>query len=273
VPQALVPLIVPCLVRDPLHRPTPARLLATIDVPNLDDTWLPAPVRTLVEQRHTELQALPTPNGKPPTRLMVEESGKKVVQALLEKVAPKPAPVKVPAVRPAPKKPVGVTFKASRMAALAWAGLNGVIVLMALALADRDNPLPEDANFIAAIVAAFFTLTTVRLLIGALRPRLGLDIGPDGLAVSCGTQERRLPWYAISRVKVVVRRGKPWLVVWLVGAAGEPKTVGHGTFKPYKGGYRAFPVSHEKGAKGRAKDVTELRSALAWYASNTYDPR
>jgi hypothetical protein len=271
VPLALVPLIVPCLVRDPHHRPTPERLLATIDVPNLDDTWLPAPVRTLVEQRHTELRALPPVNGKPPTRVMAEGPG--VVQALLEKVAPKPPAVKVPAVRQGGRKPVGVQFKASRVAALGWAGLNGVIVLMALALADRNNALPEGVNFAAAIVAVVFALMTVRLLIGALRPRLGLDVGPAGLLVSCGSQERRLPWYAVARVKVVLRRGKPWLVVWLVGAAGEPETVGHGTFRPYKGGFRVFPVSHEKGAQGRAKDVAELRSALAWYASSSYDPR
>jgi hypothetical protein len=276
VPPALVPLIIPCLVRDPRHRPTPARLLATIDVPQLDDTWLPGPVRILVEQRHTELSALPAVNGKPATRVMAEEPG--VVQALVEKVAPKlPAPVppavKLPAAKPGPRKHVGVRFKASRMAALGWAGLNGVIVLMALALADRNNSLPEGVNLAAAIVAAVFALMTVRLLIGALRPRLGLDVGPDGLTVTCGRQERRLPWYAIARVKVVLRRGKPWLVVWLVGAAGEPETVGHGTFRPYKGGFRVFPVSHEKGAQGRSKDVGELRSALAWYASNSYDPR
>ena len=292
VPPALVPLIVPCLVREPDHRPTPARLLATIDVPHLDDTWLPAPVRTLVEQRHTELSALPAANGKPPTRVMAEvaeaaplvaaaaaKQVQRAVHAVVEKakaiekaaaVEKAPKKAKSPAVQQ-PKKPVGVRFKSSRASDFGWALVTGFVTLVALAF--QGSGVDQGVRFATAVTALVFSLWTVRLLISALRPRLGLEVGPDGLTVTCGSREQRLPWYAISRVKVMHRRGKPWLVVWLVSAAGEPEMLGHGTFKPYKGGYRAYPVSHEKGRERQGQDVGELRSALAWYASSVFDPR
>ncbi|MCS7481277.1 serine/threonine-protein kinase [Umezawaea endophytica] len=314
VPPALVPLIVPCLVRDPDHRPTPARLLATIDVPHLDDTWLPAPVRTLVEQRHTELSALPAANGKPATRMMAEAAPvvaaaaakqmQRAMQVVVEKAkaleakavmakamepraiekvdkadkadkadkvekAPKKAK---PASVAQPKKPVGVRFKESRASDIGWGLVTGFITLVALAFQGTDTA-GRDVQYVALITALVFSLWSIRLLVGALRPRLGLEIGPDGLTVSCGSRERKLPWYAISRSKIMYRRGKPWLVVWLVAAAGEPQSLGHGTFKPYKGGYRAYPVSHEKAKARQGQDVGELRSALAWYAASTFDPR
>ncbi|HEX6342932.1 serine/threonine-protein kinase [Umezawaea sp.] len=308
VPPALVPLIVPCLVRDPDHRPTPARLLATIDVPHLDDTWLPAPVRTLVEQRHTELSALPVPNGAPPpsgkpaTRMMAEAAPviagaaakqvQRAVQAVVDKAkaieakavvakamepravdrAPKVEKKAKPAPVAQPKKPVGVRFKESRTSDIGWGLVTGFITLVALAF-QGSGQVQQDVQYVALITALVFSLWSIRMLVGALRPRLGLEVGPDGLTVSSGSQERKLPWYAISRVKVVYRRGKPWLVVWLVSAAAEPATVGHGTFKPYKGGYRAYPISHEKAKTRQGQDVGELRSALAWYAASSFDPR
>ncbi|MEO6085629.1 MAG: serine/threonine-protein kinase [Umezawaea sp.] len=302
VPPALVPLIVPCLVRDPDHRPTPARLLATIDVPHLDDTWLPAPVRTLVEQRHTELSALPAANGKPPTRVMAEvaeaaplvaaaaaKQMQRAVHAVVEKakaieakavvakaaapVEKKPKPAAVVQKKAAVvQKPVGVRFRETRASEVGWGLVTGFTALVALGLQEASQ-LGPDGRKIVLFVALMFSLWSVRLLVGALQPRLGLEVGPDGLTVSRGSQERKLPWYAISRVKVVHRRGKPWLVVWLVAAAGEPATVGQGTFKPYKGGYRAYPVSHEKGKGQQGQDIGELRSALAWYGSSVFDPR
>jgi predicted Ser/Thr protein kinase len=310
VPPALLPLIVPCLVRDPDHRPTPARLLATIDVPHLDDTWLPAPVRTLVEQRHTELSALPASNGKPATRMMAEAAPvvaaaaakqmQRAMQAVVEKAkaieakalmakamepravekadkvekAPKPKPAPKAKLAPAvqPKKPVGVRFKESRASDIGWGLVTGFITLVALAFQGAGNA-GQDVKYVALITALVFSLWSIRLLVGALRPRLGLEVGPDGLIVSSGSRQKKLPWYAVSRSKIMYRRGKPWLVVWLVSAAGEPEGVGYGTFKPYKGGYRAYPVSHEKAKSRQGQDVGELRSALAWYAASTFDPR
>ncbi|MET1071723.1 MAG: serine/threonine protein kinase, partial [Umezawaea sp.] len=173
-----------------------------------------------------------------------------------------------------PKKqqqPAGVRFRTSRAADIAWATLSGFVTLTAFSL--KDSPDGDIIRYTAMVVALVFALWTVRLVTSALSPRLGLDIGPDGLTVSCGANERKLPWYAVSRVKVMYRRGKPWLVVWLVNAAGEPETLGHGTFRPYKGGYRAYPVSHDRGKARQGHDVGELRSALAWYASSSFDPR
>jgi hypothetical protein len=249
VPPGLVPLIIPCLVRDPAHRPTPARLLETIEVPHLDDTWLPAPVRTLVEQRHTELQALPALAVKPPTRVMVDDP------------------------KPKDQRPAGVRFKTSRVTGFAWAGGYGVGALFMATIADANSAAPEGVKFGALIAFVLSAVVGVRYLIGALSSSLTLDIGPSGLLLTSGEEQRRLPWYAVARCKVVAHRRRPWLVVWLMGAAGEPEPLKRGAFRPYKGGFRMYPISHEKSQKRRDQDVVELRAALAWYASASYDPR
>jgi len=261
VPPGLVPLIVPCLVRDPAHRPSPARLLETIEVPHLDSTWLPAPVRTLVEQRHTELQSLPAMAAavavKPPTRVMVEESPK---PKLLEK-------------KPKDQRPAGVRFKTSRVSSVVWAGGYGTGSAVMATIADANSAAPSGVKLGALIAFLGLAVIAVRYLIGALTASLTLDVGPSGLVLTSGNEERRLPWYAIARCKVVAHRRRPWLVVWLMGAAGEPEPLKRGSFRPYKGGFRMYPISHEKSQQRRDQDVVELRAALAWYASASYDPR
>lgn len=265
VPPSLVPLIVPCLVREPAHRPTPTRLLELIGPPSAEPSWLPARIRTVVEQRHTELGNLP---AKPPTRVMVDDPPPKPPTL----VAPVPAPARID---PQPKevRPTGVRFKTSRVVGASWAGANLVAALLTAAIADKNAGAPDAVRVAAFLGFVLFAVAAVRLLIGVVRSPLTVDVGPDGITLANGTESRRLPWYAISRVKVESHHARPWLVVWLVSAAKTPKTLGRGSFTKHKGGLRVYPISHERYRKRRDRDVVELRSALAWYGSAVYDPR
>lgn len=286
VPPSLVPLIVPCLVREPAKRPTPTRLLELIGPPSAEPSWLPARLRTAVEQRHTELSRLP---AKPPTRVMVEEPPPKPptlvdpgpaqaqqsrAQSQAVPVAPKPPTRAVPAHDPASQqvKPSGVHFRTSRAVGLGWAGANLAAATVTGWIINPDNGVVNAVRLAAGIAFVVFLITALRLLVGVLGPRLTLGVGPDGLTLSDGEQTRRLPWYAIARVKVEAHHSRPWLVVWLVSAARPPETLGRGTFTEHKGGLRVYPISHERYRKRRDRDVAELRSALAWYGAGAYDP-
>ncbi|GAA0206568.1 hypothetical protein GCM10010492_00030 [Saccharothrix mutabilis subsp. mutabilis] len=274
VPPGLVPLIVPCLVRDPARRPTPAHLLELIGPPSNDPSWLPAQVRTLVEQRHTQLRELP---AKPPTRVMGQEA--KPPTRLLVEDPPKarpagPAKVVGP-VKPytPPAKKSGSKFKTSRAVGLGWMSAHAFAALVSVGIASENSGAPNGVRAAALVAFLVFALAAVRLLVGVLRSPLSIDIGPDGIVLSNGTHSRRLPWYAISRVRVDAHHSRPWVVVWLVGAAKAPESLGRGSFRAHKGGLRVYPVSHERYRKRRERDVAEIRSALAWYGPSVYDPR
>ncbi len=273
VPPSLVPLIVPCLVREPANRPTPARLLEAIGPPSAEPSWLPARVRTMVEQRHTELSKLP---AKPPTRVMVDDPPPKpptlVGPAPVQTRTPSPTPVRTDRDRKE-VRPTGVRFKTSRSVGLSWAGANVLAAIVTASIADPAAGAPAAVRLAAFIAFLAFAVAGIRLLVGAARAPLTLDVGPDGITLSNGAESRRLPWYAIARVKVEAHHARPWLVVWLVAAAKAPDTLGRGSFTKHKGGLRVYPISHERYRKRRDRDVVELRSALAWYGSSAYDPR
>ncbi|MEU6156272.1 serine/threonine-protein kinase [Actinosynnema sp. NPDC047251] len=292
VPPGLVPLIVPCLVREPANRPTPARLLELIGPPGNEPSWLPAQVRTLVEQRHTELRELPAKpptrqfgeERKPPTRLLVEDpppSPSSALPAGVPAVVPPSAGVPSGAVPPSgpirpytpPLKKSGAQFRTSRVAGLGWTSAHVFAAVVCGSIADKASQAPTGVRLAAGIAFVVFAVFAIRLLVGALRKPLAVDIGPDGLTLSSGEEKRRLPWYAISRVKVDGQGARPWVTVWLVSAAQVPETLGRGSFGTHKGGVRVYPISHERYRKRRERDVAEVRSALAWYAPTAYDPK
>ncbi|MFE2753277.1 serine/threonine-protein kinase [Actinosynnema sp. NPDC059335] len=273
VPPGLVPLIVPCLVREPEHRPTPARLLEVIGPPSAEPSWLPPRVRTMVEQRHTELSKLP---AKPPTRVLVDDPPPKPPTLVAPAATNLPAVARHPVPAEPDRKdvrPTGVRFKTSRAVGLSWAGANVVAALVTASVADSASGAPGAVRLAAFVAFLAFALAGVRLLIGVARSPLTLDVGPDGITLSNGARSHRLPWYAIARVKVEAHHARPWLVVWLVPAAKTPDTLGRGSFTRHQGGLRVYPISHERYRKRRDRDVVELRSALAWYGSAAYDPR
>ncbi|GAA1356540.1 serine/threonine-protein kinase [Saccharothrix algeriensis] len=274
VPPGLVPLIVPCLVREPAHRPTPARLLELVGPPSSEPSWLPAQIRSLVEQRHTELRELP---AKPPTRVLAEERRPATRVLVEDPPAARPSPAAPPSgpIRPytPPVKKSGARFRTSRAVGLGWTAAHGFAAAVTAMIANPATGASRGVQLAALVAFAVFALIGVRLLVGVLRSPLAVDIGPDGITLSSGERQRRLPWYAISRVKVEGPSSRPWVVVWLVGAAKAPETLGRGSFQPHKGGLRVYPISHERYRKRRDRDVAELRSALAWYGPSVYDAR
>ena len=114
-------------------------------------------------------------------------------------------------------------------------------------------------------------VVAARHALHALRPQLGMRVDTEGLVVSRGHSEQRLPWSAISRARVVDDRARPWLVVWLAEGAATPAPMGGGVFQRYHGGLRVIPVAQDRRRERRAREVRELRAALAWYAPRVYD--
>jgi eukaryotic-like serine/threonine-protein kinase len=305
VPAGLCDVILACLARDPGARPTTAQLLTRLAgdaSPPTSAVWLPEPVQTLVRRYHTELSEqgvlspLPTgsagapaepPAGRPPTLRYTEHvaAGHPSVPEAARQPAPtpktasEPAPASTPKAAPktAPKTAEapastaqdGTRFQTSPRAAGLW----GVgCVLGALFLSNVAGRAPgAGARLVAFLGFVVLLVLAVRMLLAALRPAACLRLTTEGLVVTRGRAETRLPWSGVSRVRVVDERSRPWLVVWLADGAPVPTALGGGVFQRYHGGLRVHPVAHQRSARRRAREVRELRAALAWYAPRVYD--
>jgi hypothetical protein len=249
VPAALHDLVAACLRRDESHRPSPAWLVAQLrDVvgpPPPDGAWLPTSVRNLVQQRQTELHRLAPPSA---TRTYTA-------------VAPAP--------QPAPPPASSARFRTSRSTAVVWGSAGVLGALFAGGAADPASGLGASGRLLALCLFVALGFFGVRLLVRAIRPQHGLDVTPEGLLVSRGNERRLLPWSTIARTRVVEHRGKPWLAVW---PAVPWDLSGSALFRPYHGGYRIYPVAHERRRSPRDGETRELRAALGWYGRTTYDP-
>lgn len=277
VPASLRTLIMTCLQRDPAGRPDPSQLLGwvgtnEIATPTSVD-WLPAPVRTLVDQRRTEMvgqNGARRPAPKPPTRQFTEPPRGAQPPRAAEPPPAEPPPAAAHA--PFETAPDGTRFQTSRFTALMGGSLGVVGASILAGIADTGSGAGPFGRFLAGIGFILLAIFAVRLLFAALRPQLTLHINGEGLVLSQQNQHRQLPWRDIVRVRVVDHKTRPWLVVWLKEKAVPPKSLGQGTFRPYHGGVRVFPVGHERLRQRRVRDMRELRAALAWYAPRAYDP-
>lgn len=245
VPDGLRPLVLACLRRDPSARPDPAGLLTQIGAPPPSDGWLPAPVRTLVEQRRTELLAA---KGKSATR---------------QYSADLPAPVPISG---------GVKFTTSRVTPLLWSLASGFLAVIAAGMSTEDSGAPDGVRLLAFVGFLLLSVGAVRLLFTALRPKTTLEVGREGIVVSRLGRHCQMRWYSVARVRVVPDRNRPWLVVWLDPASVPPRLGGR-TFRSYHGGVRVFPIAHEQRRRRRERDIQELRATLAWALPRAYDPR
>lgn len=243
VPAALRDLVSACLQRDPLLRPDPAWLLArlrdSVGPPPPDGSWLPAPVRTLVQQRQTELRQLA------PTRAYTA-------------VATAPAG--------------GARFRTSRAVAATWGSGSVVGALVAAGASDPGSGNGAVGRLVAFCLFIALGIFGIRLLVQAIRPQFALEVSPDGLVVSRGNERRQLPWAAIARTRVVEHNKKPWLAVWLAGHPSSWPVPATPMFRPYLGGFRVYPIAHVRRRPHRDAEARELRAALGWYGRTTYDP-
>ncbi|HET9143719.1 serine/threonine-protein kinase [Actinophytocola sp.] len=253
VPASLRPLASRCLDRDPALRPTPADLLAEVGEPGVD-AWLPDRLRTLVAEGVTEI-----PRGIPrsPTRRYARANGP---------LMPAPQDDSVDAPAGAGNRAV---FRTSRVSAAVWAAVFGVAALLCAAMSQSANQFGDNLPAVLLFVAFVVLLVpTARMLWILLRPGRWVELSADGLTVGRGERRRRLAWSQLARVRVVEDKRRPWLVAWLADTEVSRADLG----PAYSGGFRVFPVAHERRPAGRRREVRELRAALSWYGGAVYDP-
>ena len=166
----------------------------------------------------------------------------------------------------------GVRFGTSRTAALAW-GIGSVLAaLMCAGIADESSGAGALVRLLALVGFVLLFVAGARLLfIAASRRKLTLEISGEGLTVVKGRDRWQLPWYWVARTRVVEHGSRPWLAVWLAPGVMPPKSLGGGSLRSYHGGIRLFPVAHERRGRRRAREVRELRAALAWHGPQAYD--
>nr|WP_238342458.1 serine/threonine-protein kinase [Actinopolymorpha rutila] len=270
----LVGVVRACLDRDPARRPTPGQVLdriGGIDPPGPDGSdWLPAPVQTLVQQYATHLHTTPAPEvpsaerQAPPVAEQAPPSGSGVGPGELER---RPA-------APAASATDGgtVRFRTNRLPGLIIAACQ-VVVGFALAgwagQASGSDPVMRVVAVLAFVV--MFVLAT-RHLIRSARRGFALELSRQGLMAAKGRRRWQIPWETVARVRVVGDRSEPWVVVWLVDGWTPPRKLAGRVFRTYHGGYRLYPVGHQDGRRSRAREMDEVRSALAWHARRAFDP-
>jgi hypothetical protein len=158
-------------------------------------------------------------------------------------------------------------FRTSRFSALLWGGLTAVAAVLCAGLSgDASKAHNGGAALLLFIAFVPLAIAAGRLLWNLARPRSFVEISATGLVVGRGGRRYELPWAQIERVRVVEDKHRPWLVVWLRNARVLDLGV------PYLGGYRVFPIGHERLRRARTREVRELGAALGWYGRSAYDP-
>jgi serine/threonine protein kinase len=236
VPDGLRALASRCLDPRPELRPAPAALLAEIG-PAATEGWLPAQLLAEVDRQRTELLA----------------------------AAPRPATREYTALTGTPGS--SAMFRTSRFSALLWGLLTSVAAIVCGGLSDGSSKAHNGGAALLFLIG--FVLLAVaagRLLWNLVRPKSFVEVSGAGLTIGRGVIRRELGWPSIARVRVVDDRRRPWLVVWLHGAPPPELGVAH------HGGFRVFPVGHDRPRRSRAREVRELGAALGFYGGPTYDP-
>jgi eukaryotic-like serine/threonine-protein kinase len=274
VPASLRPLVARCLERTPAERPSPSELLAEVGTPEGSD-WLPAPVRAMVTEQETEM-ARPSP--RPPTTPYTKAGpplpfgGAPKEPAAPAASGPAEPPVAAPvapvlSLPPAPPARGNLAvFRVSRVSALVLAGLSTIAALVCGGISQDASRVGNGGGALVFLIA-FLVLAVPagRFWWIVVRRRWWVEVSGGGLAVGRGGRTTSVRWTQLARVRVVEGK-RPWLVVWTL----DGSHVDLGT--RYAGGYRVFPVGHERRRAGRQRETRELRAALGWYGRAVYDP-
>jgi hypothetical protein len=158
-------------------------------------------------------------------------------------------------------------FRVWRLSALVLAGLTTVGAIGCGSISQAASVARNGGGallFFAAFV--LLAIPAVRFWWIVVRPRPWIEVSGDGLTIGRGSRVRLLTWTQLARVRVVENGRRPWLVVW--PHDGTRPDVG----TAYAGGFRVFPVGHERRKAARQREARELRAALGWYGRTAYDP-
>jgi hypothetical protein len=163
-------------------------------------------------------------------------------------------------------------FRVSRVTAVVWTCVFGLAAALLAAMSQSANQFGDDLTAVLLFVGFVVLLVpAIRMLWVVVRPARWVEVSGDGLTVGRGARRRRLAWSQLARVRVVEDKRRPWLVVWVADA--EAAGASRAELGPaYSGGFRVFPVGHERYRAGRRREVRELRAALGWYGGEVYDP-
>jgi eukaryotic-like serine/threonine-protein kinase len=188
-------------------------------------------------------------------------------------VAPWWPPAPPNGARPAPPAAGSrATFRTSRLSALLLGGASAVGSLVCASISRGQADVGANGSSFAFFVAfVLLGMSAARPLLVLARPKRWVEVSGDGLTLGRGMRRRVLPWSDLARVRVVERNRRPWLVVWL--SRPEPHRRSMAVEYPQEhGGFRVFPVGHERRRPARDREVRELRAALGWYGRSAYDP-
>ncbi|UVS79888.1 serine/threonine-protein kinase [Actinokineospora sp. UTMC 2448] len=158
---------------------------------------------------------------------------------------------------------VFVTARGPRVVA-AVVGFGGAGLLAAAGAEAGRNGRPGVGLLVLA-VAVLLALVAVRRAGQAVGPRRRVEVGAAGLSWRRGATVTTVKWPKVARVRIVGDKHRPWLVVWPRDPSALPGKPDH------HGGYRVYPIAHEKQPRRRERELAELRAALAWYGRSAFD--
>jgi len=163
-------------------------------------------------------------------------------------------------------------FRTSRVSALVLGAVTTVGAFVCLAIAQESSAARESGAALLFFIAfVLLAVPAARLLWILVRPGRWVEVSGDGITVGKGDRRHELAWHQVARVRVVEDKRRPWLVVWPRDQQAAQIELG-GAYSELHGGFRVFPVGHERRRAARAREVRELRAALGWYGRATYDP-
>ena len=250
------------------------------DAPPDAAEWLPEPVRTAVEESRTEVVHQPAPDRQP-TRRYTAVAARPAPAANSPPQHGPPQHGPPGAFRPGAFPPVAApgayppgsraVFRTSRVSALVWGSLTGFGALTCAAISRGASEAGDGgASFLFFVGFVVLGMPAARLLWALARPPHWIEVSAAGIAVGRRSRRQQLTWPQLARVRVVEDKHRPWLVVWL----SDPQAArGLGAeYREEHGGFRLFPVGHERRRPARNREVRELRAALGWYGRPAYDP-
>ncbi|MGX7828118.1 serine/threonine-protein kinase [Actinokineospora sp. 24-640] len=147
----------------------------------------------------------------------------------------------------------------------AGVGAGGAVLLLAAAAEAGKTGQPAIA-LIVFVLAVLLALVALRRAGQAVVRRRAAEVTAGGLSWRRGATVTTLKWSRVARVRVVEDKSRAWLVVWPRDPAALPGKPDH------HGGYKVFPIGHDRRAATRDREVRELRAALTWYGRSAYDP-